>query len=79
MGRLLFWIILGALVYALMKGWARTARPSASRRGPAPSESMVRCEECGLNLPESDAFSSAGRWYCSREHLGGRGSGGAAG
>jgi len=68
MGRLLFFILLGALAYALLKGWARggAARPRDSARAP---ESMVRCEVCGLNVPESDAYSHAGRWYCSREHL----------
>jgi uncharacterized protein len=73
MGRLLFWIILGAIVYALLKGWARGGRGAASaarRRASAP-ETMVRCESCGLNVPESDAFTRDGRWYCSREHLAG--------
>jgi len=68
MGRLLFWIILGAIVYALLKGWARGGAAAARRRAPAP-ETMVRCEACGLNVPESDAITRDGRWFCSQEHL----------
>jgi uncharacterized protein len=75
MGRLLFWLVIGAIVYALLKGWARGSRQATQRRGPPPSEAMVRCEACGLNLPESDALSRDGRWYCSREHLAGPGGG----
>ena len=71
MGRLLFWILLGGIAYAVIKGWMQ----GGARGGPGPvpgkgdAESIVRCEACGLNVPESDAFSRAGRWYCSREHL----------
>lgn len=75
MARLLFWLVIGAIVYALLKGWARGGRPAPRRQEPPASETMVRCEACGLNLPQSDAFSRDGRWYCSREHLAGRGGG----
>jgi uncharacterized protein len=71
MGRLLFWIILGAIVYAVLKGWARGGGSAPARRHAAAPETMVRCEACGLNVPESDAFSRDGRWFCSREHLAG--------
>jgi len=68
MGRLLFWILLGGIAYAVMKGWARGV--SDHKSGPQQgTESIVCCEACGLNVPESDAFARAGRWYCSREHL----------
>jgi hypothetical protein len=33
---------------------------------------MVRCESCGLNLPQSEALpgtdAAAGRWYCCEAH-----------
>jgi hypothetical protein len=45
------------------------AAPGASR---AAAEPMVRCETCGLNLPQSEALTlpAAGgeRWFCSEEH-----------
>jgi hypothetical protein len=73
MGRLLLWILLGALVYAMIKGLGRANAARVNRRA---SEAMVKCETCGLNVPQSEGFSRAGHWYCSREHLD---SGGGAG
>jgi hypothetical protein len=33
---------------------------------------MVKCEVCGLNLPQSDALAAPGadpkRWFCCEEH-----------
>ena len=37
----------------------------------APTESaknMVRCAQCGLHLPESEAIAYQGRHYCCQEH-----------
>jgi len=68
MGRLIFWVLLGVIAYAALKTWARGGTTRSRRPAPAP-EMMVRCESCGLNVPESDAFSRSGHWYCSREHL----------
>jgi uncharacterized protein len=77
MGRLLFWILLGIVAWAGMKHWTRVGVRRGRREGGSESaaESMVRCEVCGLNVPESDALSRGGRWFCSREHLEGRQSG----
>jgi uncharacterized protein len=75
MGRVLIWILLGALAYAMMRSWARIGTARGRREARAP-EAMVRCETCGLNVPQSDAFSRGGRWFCSREHLEGTSSGG---
>ena len=67
MGRLLFWILLGSLVYALAKGWLRQG--PARRPTAAASEPMVCCTACGLNVPQSEAHTRGGLWFCSREHL----------
>ena len=72
MGRLLFWILLGVIAWAVMKNWTRAGVRRQRPEAPA-AERMVRCEACGLNVPESDALTRGGRWFCSREHLeGGR-------
>jgi uncharacterized protein len=68
MVRILFWIVLAVVVYAVAKGWSR----AGARRGKAadrPSEAMVTCAACGLNVPQSEALVRGGQWYCSREHL----------
>jgi uncharacterized protein len=38
---------------------------SASRHG----EDMVRCGVCGVHLPTSEAITSRGDYFCSKEHL----------
>jgi len=66
-GRLLFWILLALVAYGVVKSWSR---PAASRpAGGQPSEPMVRCDACGLNVPQSEARGRDGKWYCSGEHL----------
>ena len=32
-------------------------------------EDMVRCRVCGIHLPKSEAITSSGEIFCSREHL----------
>jgi len=32
-------------------------------------EDMVRCLICGVHLPKSEAVTSRGQIYCSKEHL----------
>ncbi len=72
MGRLLIWVLLGMIVYALMRGRMRIGSRRAGGRPPhgaKVSEPMVRCQACGLNVPQSEALAREGRWFCSREHL----------
>lgn len=68
MVRILFWIVLGVVVYAVTRNWSRVA---ARRTGAAdrPSEPIVTCAACGLNVPQSEAHTRGSEWYCSREHL----------
>lgn len=35
--------------------------------GRAP-EKMIACNHCGLYLPESEALSADGKFFCNREH-----------
>jgi hypothetical protein len=86
MGRILIWILVGfvaAIAYRVVtrpqvpRGGASGAPPGArSRRTPpalAPSEPMVACGVCGLNVPRSEAVAApspatAPIWYCSEAH-----------
>ena len=38
---------------------------SSSKHG----EDMVRCGVCGVHLPTSEALTSRGDFFCSKEHL----------
>ena len=77
MGRIVFFLLLAVAVYIGWRLWraqqlrgdgaaARSARPADG------VESMVKCEVCGLNLPQSDALAAPGadpkRWCCCEEH-----------
>jgi uncharacterized protein len=67
MGKILLVIVGIALVYLLMKNYARRLRnraPAADRQ----AEDMVKCDHCGLNLPRSESVDEAGRFFCSAEH-----------
>jgi len=73
MGRILFWVLLGLVVYVAWRWWnvkqrLRASRPDASGRKKTGQEPMVPCDVCGLNVPQSEAFAGNGRWYCSDEH-----------
>jgi uncharacterized protein len=35
----------------------------------AESGRMVQCATCGMYVPEAEALTDAGRYYCSRGHL----------
>jgi uncharacterized protein len=73
------------VVYLLLRNVARKSgaapgsNPSAADGGPKHGESkhgrsklgedMVRCGICGVHLPTSEAVTSRGDYYCSKEHL----------
>ena len=78
MNKIFFWLILFGVGMLVWKFWqiaqvknarreARNANTSAANRLPA-SEVMVRCAQCGLYLPESDAFKRGDDVYCSPAH-----------
>jgi uncharacterized protein len=69
MARLLFWILLAVIAYAVAKHWSRAGVGRRNPAGKLPSEPIVSCAACGLHLPQSEAHASGGQWYCSREHL----------
>ena len=68
MARLLLWMLVGIIAYVALKRWALPGARGSRRAGP-PSEAIVRCASCGLNVPQSEALARDGLWYCSREHL----------
>jgi uncharacterized protein len=69
LGKLLFLIGLGVVIYLLFKNYQRSLnRPGsqpAETRGP---EDMVKCAHCGVNLPRSEAIFSQGEFFCTSEH-----------
>jgi len=82
-GKLLSWIVLGALAWLawrvfviLQRKQARTRAGAGSGavgpRPPATPESMIRCDRCGVYLPASEAVVDGDRRYCCAAHRDGR-------
>jgi uncharacterized protein len=71
MGRILFFVLLGIAAYVAYRWWRVSQRIGERRTDTAArsrSEAMVRCDVCGLNVPQSEALAAGDRWYCSEVH-----------
>ena len=65
--RLLFWIILIAAAFWL---WRRIMhKGSKAKKSTQTTLPMVRCAQCGVHVPRTQALQNQDRWYCSRAHL----------
>jgi uncharacterized protein len=64
--KLLLLIVAVFVVYFVVKGLTR--KRSERVAPPSPSETMVPCARCGVNLPRSEALEAAGGFFCSEEH-----------
>lgn len=67
--RTLVILIALALVFVLVKRLLGAPKGRAPiKRWGGGHQKMVRCEVCGLHVPEDEALSVEGRHYCSEEH-----------
>lgn len=69
MGKLLFLLGLGFVIYLLFRNYQRSLNQQGDKppaqRGP---EDMVKCAHCGVNMPRSEAIFSKGEFFCTTEH-----------
>ena len=69
MAKFLLVIAVFIVVYLFLRSFRRRVEaappPAAAKHG----EDMVRCRICGVHLPKSEAVTSRGEIYCSKEHL----------
>ncbi|WP_238139574.1 PP0621 family protein [Roseateles aquatilis] len=70
--KLLFWIVLLAVI-AFVLGFKRgRPAPREAQRPPPPPqrglEPMVSCTECGAHLPASEALPGRGGQFCTAAH-----------
>lgn len=66
-------ILIFAIVFLLVALWRTSRRPPSTGSksdtpSPAQHEEMVRCRQCGLHLPKSDAVQGSAGVYCCNEH-----------
>lgn len=65
MSRLIFIIIIFALVYLLFKTYRKKLR---TKEQPQEIQKMIACAYCGINVPQNDGLLVAGKYYCCEEH-----------
>jgi uncharacterized protein len=69
MAKLLLLLGVIAVIIWLLTHQRRSVRHDGSAASaPRPAEKMVACARCGVHLPQSEAVSVAGRYYCCPEH-----------
>lgn len=61
-------LILAIWIGALIVRQMLRRKRIQERQQPRPMENMVQCAHCGTHLPEKDAISAQGRYYCSEQH-----------
>jgi len=66
MGKILFWLaVIFAVLFVLrLLNSKKNVRRSTDKSASAQGESMVRCAQCGIYLPRSDAMQRDGNFYC---------------
>ena len=69
MSRLLFFAVIAAVVYWLLKSYRTQMPKDGDASGPAEvAEDMVRCVHCGVHLPKHESILAGGEIYCSEAH-----------
>jgi len=65
-GRILFFVIVGLVIWLILRGIMRAQDRAAGRPGAKTprGEDMVACAKCGVNLPRSEAREENGRLVC---------------
>lgn len=67
MSKILFFLIIGVVVYAI---WRTSQRRSVAPPSAAAEQTMLRCARCGVHFPSGEALrDAAGRDYCCQAHL----------
>lgn len=57
------------LIYSLLKKYSRSLEKDEEAAPPAQlEEDMVRCVQCGVHLPRSEAILSRDEFFCCDEH-----------
>jgi len=65
MSRLIFIIVIIALVYLLFKSYRKQLPKQNETPG---TQDMVSCTFCGINLPKNESLLADGKYYCCAAH-----------
>ena len=65
MSRLIFIIVIIALVYWLFKSYRKKV---LKQEEPPKTQEMVGCAHCGINVPKNESLLVDGQYYCCAAH-----------
>jgi uncharacterized protein len=71
--RLLLIFIIGFVAYLLIKSYFKKLNqprrpPEAQAENNASDKKMLRCDHCGIHVPQAEGVSADDKFYCSDEH-----------
>ena len=69
--RLLTYLAIGYFIWQFVQNYLKKQELESKRRAERKSQAptpIVKCEQCQVHLPETEAFASGSRWFCSEEH-----------
>lgn len=66
--KILLLIAIVFVVIGVFRAYQRSLQKSPPPAGNPPVEDMVKCAQCGVNLPRSEAIYSGGDFFCTPEH-----------
>ncbi len=66
MGKLIFYILIAALIYWIIK--SRRLKQKETEVLQESAEDMVNCAYCGVYLPKSEAVGNHDKYFCCNEH-----------
>lgn len=66
--KILLLIAIAFVVLAIIRAYQRSLNKPAASSGERAVEDMVKCAQCGVNLPRSEAIYSGGDFFCTPEH-----------
>ncbi|MCX7165308.1 MAG: PP0621 family protein [Rhodocyclales bacterium] len=65
MAKFLLFIVVLAVIYAVVRASNRRSKPPPAARLP---DAMTQCAHCGLHFPHAESVSDGERDYCCEEH-----------
>ena len=63
--KFLLFVVVLAVIYALVRASNRRGRPPPAARMPEP---MTQCAHCGVHFPRAESISESGQDYCCDAH-----------
>lgn len=68
LSRLVIFVLLAFVGWTLWKKYRLTTKAAATKQQQPKDLPMVRCQHCGVHLPQPDALHHNNQWYCNEHH-----------